>query len=90
MTFIIKTVLSRTRSISKLNKYDLKYSKVVLKMTPRNYELSYLVIQKDIINTYTKQTTKVIIKELNGRFFVILADDISHKKQIAIYGRYIN
>ncbi|XP_075091491.1 uncharacterized protein LOC142171701 [Nicotiana tabacum] len=50
-------------------------------------------IQKDIMNSYAKETVKAIIKDLNGDIFGILVDeskDISHKEQMALVLRYVN
>ncbi|XP_070030126.1 uncharacterized protein [Nicotiana sylvestris] len=50
-------------------------------------------IQKDIVNSYSKEMVKAIIEDLNGNFFVILVDeskDVSHKEQMALVLRYVN
>ncbi|XP_057248946.1 uncharacterized protein LOC130590499 [Beta vulgaris subsp. vulgaris] len=50
-------------------------------------------IQKDTINACATETTKVIMKELDGDFFTILADEsanISDKEQLALCLRYVN
>ncbi|KAK4728508.1 hypothetical protein R3W88_021496 [Solanum pinnatisectum] len=50
-------------------------------------------IQKEIVDACTKETTKAIIKDLDGDYFGILVDeskDISHKEQMALVLRYVN
>ncbi|KAL8123136.1 hypothetical protein AgCh_011214 [Apium graveolens] len=76
-----------------LSEHDLDYGKVVLKMAPRNCQLTAPVVQKDSINACAKETTKAMLEELNNGFFAILADesaDISDKEQMALCLRYVN
>lgn len=50
-------------------------------------------VQKDLINSCSKETTKAIIKELGEDHFAILVDesrDVSYKEQMAICLRYVN
>ncbi|XP_070012323.1 uncharacterized protein [Nicotiana sylvestris] len=50
-------------------------------------------IQKDIVNSFAKETVKEIIEDLNEDFFGILVDeskDVSHKEQMALVLRYVN
>ncbi|XP_057250688.1 uncharacterized protein LOC130591398 [Beta vulgaris subsp. vulgaris] len=68
-------------------------AKVVLDNAPGNCQMTAPSIQKDIINACATETTKAIMKELDGDFFTILADesaDISDKEQLALCLRYIN
>ncbi|KAG5598565.1 hypothetical protein H5410_029935 [Solanum commersonii] len=47
----------------------------------------YSTIQKEIVDACTKETIKVIIKDLDGDYFGILIDeskDISHKEQMTL------
>ncbi|XP_048497995.2 uncharacterized protein LOC125496544 [Beta vulgaris subsp. vulgaris] len=76
-----------------LSKKDPEYSKVVFKNAPGNCQLTSPIVQKDIINACAKETTKAIIKDIDGGFFTILADesaDVSDKEQMALCLRYVN
>ncbi|XP_021857992.2 uncharacterized protein [Spinacia oleracea] len=91
-----KTSLSRGKYYSLLtllSAHDPDYAKVVLKSAPGNCQLTSPEIQKDIINSCSKETTKSILEELGKGFFSILADesaDISDKEQMALCLRYVN
>ncbi|XP_048502699.2 uncharacterized protein LOC104897348 [Beta vulgaris subsp. vulgaris] len=50
-------------------------------------------LRRDIINACAKETTKAIIKDIDGGFFSILADesaDVSDKEQMDLCLRYVN
>ena len=56
----------------------------VLQNAPKNYKLTHSNIQKDIVNVIARETSKIIIKELDNGFFLILVNesrDISVKQQ---------
>ena len=63
------------------------------KKTPKNCKLTHHKIQKDTVNAMARETSKVIIKDLNNEFFSILVEelrDISMKKQMTPVLRYVN
>ena len=65
----------------------------VLQTTPKNCKLTHSDIQKDIVNTITRETSKAIITDLDNEFFSVLVDesrDISLKKQLSLVLRYVN
>ena len=65
----------------------------VLQKAPKNCKLTHPDIQKDIVNAIARETSKVIIKDLDNEFFSILVDescDISVKEQMALVFRYVN
>ncbi|XP_021760176.1 zinc finger MYM-type protein 1-like [Chenopodium quinoa] len=79
--------------LSLLSKHDPNYSKVILKNSPSNCQLTSPPIQKNIINACAKETTKAILEELGDGFFAILADesaDVTDKEQMAVCLRYVN
>ncbi|XP_060195124.1 uncharacterized protein LOC132624348 [Lycium barbarum] len=47
-------------------------------------------VEKDIVEFCAKETIKVIIKDLDGDYFGILVDDISHTEQMALVLRYVD
>ncbi|XP_074297557.1 uncharacterized protein LOC141628297 [Silene latifolia] len=50
-------------------------------------------VQKDLIHSCAKETTKLILEELGDDYFGILADessDVSHKEQLAICLRFVD
>ena len=65
----------------------------VLQTASKNCKLTYLDIQKDIVNAIARETSKAISKDLDNGFFSILVDeshDISVKKQMSLVFRYVN
>ena len=65
----------------------------MLQKTSKNYRLTHYDIQKDIVNTIVRETSKTIIKDLDNGFFSILVDesrDISMKEQMSLVLRYVN
>ncbi|XP_021852415.2 uncharacterized protein [Spinacia oleracea] len=46
-----------------VSEHDVEYSKVVLKKAPRNFQLTSLDVQKDIINACAKEKTKEILED---------------------------
>ena len=68
-------------------------SSVVLKNAPGNLKLTSPRIQKDIINAFAVETTKVIVQDMGNDFFSILVDecrDISVKEQMGVVVRYVD
>ncbi|XP_021760658.1 zinc finger MYM-type protein 1-like [Chenopodium quinoa] len=73
------------------NNDDVK--QVVLTSAPGNNQMIAPSIQKDLINSCAKETTRLLIEDLNGDYFGILADessDVSQKEQMALCLRYVN
>ncbi|XP_050241212.1 uncharacterized protein LOC126690123 [Quercus robur] len=65
----------------------------VLQSASKNCKLTHSDIQKDIVNAIARETSKVIIKDLDNEFFSILVDesrDISVKEQMSLVLRYVN
>ena len=65
----------------------------VLQNAPKNCKLTHYDIQKDIVNAIARETSKVIIKDLDNGFFSILADeshDILVKEQMSLVLLYVN
>ena len=59
----------------------------------KNCKFNHSDIQKDIVNAIARETSKVIIKDLDNGFFSILVDeshDISVKEQMALVLHYVN
>jgi hypothetical protein len=66
---------------------------VVLKNAQKNCKLTAPKIQKDIINCCAKETTRIIIEDLGGEYFAILADessDVYQNEQFALCLRYVD
>ncbi|XP_009597598.2 uncharacterized protein [Nicotiana tomentosiformis] len=67
--------------------------KVILRHAPKNDIMICPTIQKEIVDACAKETSKDIIKDLDGDYFGILVDEskgISHKEQMALVLRYVN
>ncbi|KAL4600609.1 hypothetical protein ACB092_11G211400 [Castanea dentata] len=65
----------------------------VLQKVLKNCKLTHFDIQKDIVNAIARETSKVIINDLDNGFFSILVDescDISVKEQMTLVLRYMN
>ncbi|KAL4637625.1 hypothetical protein ACB092_03G090500 [Castanea dentata] len=65
----------------------------VLQKAPKNCKLIHSDIQKDIVTAIARETSKVIIKDLDNGFFSILVNesrDISVKEQMTLILRYVN
>ncbi|XP_039015479.1 zinc finger MYM-type protein 1-like [Hibiscus syriacus] len=65
---------------------------VVLKNEPKNNQMIAPLIQKELINYWTKETTKAIVEDLGKDYFGILIDessDVSEKEQMALCVRYV-
>ncbi|XP_065637320.1 uncharacterized protein LOC136070800 [Quercus suber] len=65
----------------------------VLQKSWKNCKLTHFDIQKDMVNAIARETSKVIINDLDNGFFSILVDesrDISVKEQMALVLRYVN
>ncbi|XP_074283689.1 uncharacterized protein LOC141608225 [Silene latifolia] len=58
-----------------LAQHDQNIAKVVLENAPKNCILTSSKIQKQIVNACAMETTMKIVKELDGDFFGILADE---------------
>ncbi|KAG5630521.1 hypothetical protein H5410_002238 [Solanum commersonii] len=68
-----------------VNRPDVE--KVILQHAPKNDMMICSTIQKEIMDAYTNETIKVIIKNLDGDDFGILVDqskDISHKEKLTL------
>ncbi|KAK9705060.1 hypothetical protein RND81_07G030800 [Saponaria officinalis] len=76
-----------------LAQHDQNIAKVVLENAPKNCILASSKIQKQIVNACAMDTTMKIVKELDGNFFGILADesaDIADKEQMALCLRFVD
>ncbi|XP_065626701.1 uncharacterized protein LOC112024303 [Quercus suber] len=65
----------------------------VLQKSWKNCQLTHSDIQKDMVNAIARETSKVIINDLDNGFFSILVNesrDISVKEQMALVLRYVN
>ncbi|XP_074304473.1 uncharacterized protein LOC141639193 [Silene latifolia] len=68
-------------------------AKIVLSNAPGNHQATAPTIQKDLIKCCGKETTRLIVEDLDNDLFAILADessDVSHKEQLAICLRYLD
>ncbi|XP_074300401.1 uncharacterized protein LOC141631660 [Silene latifolia] len=68
-------------------------AKIVLTNAPGNHQVTAPKIQKDLIKCCAKETTRLIVEDLDNDFFAILADescDVSQKEQLALCLRYVN
>jgi hypothetical protein len=68
-------------------------NRVVLKNAPRNCRMIHHDIQQEVIECCAKETTKLLIEELDGGHFSILADessDVYQNEQLAVCLRYID
>jgi hypothetical protein len=66
---------------------------VVLKNAPKNAQMTSPKIQKDLINSRAKETTRLILQDLGAECFSILADessDVYHNEQLAICLHYVD
>ncbi|XP_074304195.1 uncharacterized protein LOC141638915 [Silene latifolia] len=76
-----------TELLKFLAQHDQNIEKVVLENAPKNCILTSSKIKKQIVNACAMETTMKIVKELDGDFFDILADesaDIADKVQMAL------
>ena len=65
----------------------------MLQKVLKNCKFTHHEIQKNIVNAIVRETSKVIIKDLDNGFFSILvyeSRDISVKEQMALILRYMN
>nr|KAJ0213753.1 hypothetical protein LSAT_V11C400170500 [Lactuca sativa] len=70
-----------------------KVGRVVLKNAPKNSQMTSSSIQKDIVHVAAKETTKVIVKDIESEFFAILVDesrDVFCKEKMALVLRFLN
>ncbi|XP_074301513.1 uncharacterized protein LOC141632909 [Silene latifolia] len=68
-------------------------AKIVLSSAPGNHQATACSIQKDLIKCCGKETTRLIVEDLDNDLFAILADessDVSHKEQLAICLSYLD
>ncbi|XP_062206140.1 uncharacterized protein LOC133908020 [Phragmites australis] len=74
--------------------YDINdQDRVVLKNAPKKSKMIDHKIQKDLISSYAKETTKLIMEDLGNEHFFILADessDVSLNEQLALCLRYVD
>jgi hypothetical protein len=67
--------------------------KVVLKNAPQNCKMTCHEIQLELIKCCAQQTTKLVIEELEGSHFAIVADesaDVYQNEQLAVCLRYVD
>jgi hypothetical protein len=67
--------------------------KVVLKNAPQNCKMTCHDIQPELIKCCAQETTKLLIEELGGQKFAILADesaDVYQNEQLAVCLRYVD
>nr|XP_045086348.1 zinc finger MYM-type protein 1-like [Aegilops tauschii subsp. strangulata] len=67
--------------------------RVVLKNAPRNCRMTHHDIQQEVIKCCAQETTKLVIEELDGGHFAILADessDVYQNEQLAVCLRYVD
>ncbi|KAG2581312.1 hypothetical protein PVAP13_6KG086376 [Panicum virgatum] len=67
--------------------------RVVLKNAPQNCKMTCHQVQHDLIKCCAQETTKLVIEELGGQNFAILADesaDVYHNEQLAVCLRYVD
>ena len=67
--------------------------RVVLKNAPRNCKMTHHDIQQEVIKCCAQETTKLVIEELDGGHFAILADessDVYQNEQLAVCLRYVD
>ncbi|XP_040243323.1 uncharacterized protein [Aegilops tauschii subsp. strangulata] len=67
--------------------------RVVLKNAPRNCKMTHHDIQQEVIKCCAQETTKLVIQELDGGHFAILADessDVYQNEQLAVCLRYVD
>lgn len=70
-----------------------KVNKVVLKNAPKTSQMTSHMIQKDLINSCAKETTRLVIDDLGDDYFAILADessDVYQQEQLALCLRYVD
>ncbi|WVZ87717.1 hypothetical protein U9M48_034312 [Paspalum notatum var. saurae] len=66
---------------------------VVLKNAPQNCKMTSPDIQHELINCCGQETTKLVIEDLDGDYFAILADessDVYQNEQLAVCLRYVD
>lgn len=54
---------------------DQNVESIILKNAPKNKMICSPSIQKDIVNSYAKETIKAIIEDLDGDYFGRLVDE---------------
>ncbi|KAG2567586.1 zinc finger MYM-type protein 1-like isoform X1 [Panicum virgatum] len=67
--------------------------RVVLKNAPKNCKMTSPEIQRQIANCCAKETTKLLMEDLGGNYFAILADessDVYQNEQLALCLRYVD
>ena len=67
--------------------------RVVLKNAPQNCKMTHHDIQQEVIKCCAQETTKLVIEELDGGHFAILADessDVYQNEQLAVCLRYVD
>ncbi|CAN1249547.1 Zinc finger MYM-type protein 1 [Linum perenne] len=60
---------------------------------PKNLQMTYPDIQKDIVHALAAETTKLVVKDIGDNVFYILVDkarDVSIKEQMAMVLRYVD
>uniref|UniRef100_A0A453M355 DUF4371 domain-containing protein n=1 Tax=Aegilops tauschii subsp. strangulata TaxID=200361 RepID=A0A453M355_AEGTS len=67
--------------------------RVVLKNAPQNCKMTRHDIQQEVIKCCAQETTKLVIEELDGGHFAILADESTHvyqNEQLVVCLRYVD
>jgi hypothetical protein len=67
--------------------------RVVLKNAPQNCKMTCHEVQHELINCCAQLTTKLVIEELDGQHFAILADesaDVYQNEQLAVCLCYVD
>ncbi|XP_037432430.1 zinc finger MYM-type protein 1-like [Triticum dicoccoides] len=67
--------------------------RVVLKNAPQNCRMTHHDIQQEVIKCCAQETTKLVIEELDGDHFAILADessDVYQNEQLVVCLRYVD
>ena len=105
MLLVVLTLKLKKSMICSLNKGNFlellnwlvgnfeEVDRVVLKNAPQNCKMTHHDIQHELIKCCAQETTKLVIEELDGGHFAILADessDVYQNEQLAICLRYVD
>ncbi|XP_073046040.1 uncharacterized protein [Primulina eburnea] len=76
-----------------LGAHNKEINDVILKNAPKNWKLTSLDIQKNIVSACATKTINVIIRDVGDSLFSILGDesrDVSTKEQMSVVIRYVD
>ena len=76
-----------------LANHNEEIDKAVLENAPKNHQMTFPDIKKEIANVVAIETINAIIKDIGGSLFAIIVDesrDMSTKEQLAIALRYVD